>query len=37
MYLVYCSIEDMVANVFTKALFLPKVKYFAVVLGLSTV
>ena len=37
MYLVYCSIEDIVANVFTKALFLPKVKYFAAVLGLSTV
>jgi len=37
MYLVYCLIENMVADVFTKVLLLPKVKYFAGELGLSTV
>jgi len=36
-YLVYCPIENMVADVFAKALLLPKMKYFAVKLGLSTV
>jgi hypothetical protein len=33
--LVYCPTEDMVADVFTKALSSPKVKHFARELGLS--
>lgn len=35
--LVYCPTEDMVADVFTKALPSPKVKHFACELGLTTV
>ena len=34
--LIYCPTDDMVANVFTKALPSPKVKHFAKELGLAT-
>jgi len=35
--LIYCPTEDMIADVFTKALPSPKVKYFACELGLAAV
>jgi len=35
--LIYCPTEDMIADVFTKALPLPKVKHFACELGLAAV
>ena len=35
--LIYCSTEDMIANIFTKALSLLKVKHFACELGLASV
>ena len=36
-WLIYCSTEDMIADVFTKALPSPKVKHFACELGLAAV
>ena len=36
MHLVYCPIDDMVANMLTKALPSPKVKHFTACLGLHT-
>ena len=36
-HLIYCSTEDIAADIFTKALLLLKVKYFAHQLGLDMV
>jgi len=35
--LIYCSTEDMITDVFTKALLSPEVKHFACELGLAIV
>jgi len=36
-WLIYCSTKDIIADVFTKALFLPKVKHFTYEVSLTAV